>query len=779
MNKTKLLLLFLLSPVIVLGVPIAGVDFSDEFGVSTDVPEDLNLDDSISVSAGWSFPGATGQIIQGDVNADANRDSAPVVKFDGPAGDGVAPAVGDPAPVDGIHQFSIEVGDEELKLNKVSFDFSKATGSGNLRWIAFRTSLDDTLIYSELGQVRPNFTSVELILTGDKYEGLRNQTIDFIWYCGGQGSGDMDVDSIVIDGILLGDLDSDGLPDAFEQILIDADPTDGLETIEDVLPGDDFDSDGSDNLEEFTRSTLPTNPDSDDDGLLDGVESGSGSFISLETDTGTDPLRGDTDDDGLPDGVETNDGSFDDLATDTGSNPLEADSDGDLIPDGYEAMNEQDPNTNDGDADPDADGASNLDEFTNGTLPGNPDSDDDGLLDGVESNSGIFVSASDTGTDPLDADTDDDGLLDGVESNDGSFDDAMDTGSNPLEANTDGDNFRDGAEVMIHGTDPTNGSSFPATQTTVLFLDANGTGTFGSDEVAVALLEDKFGLDKVTVQSAGATVTGDELAYDLLVLSSTPGSGDLRNKFIDSAVPIVNWEEAISDNGAGEFGASIEVMTKSSTTTEMLLGDHPIASGLPETITLYDGAIGQTNSTSLVFGELAVVGTAVQGTGNGGLNIGGDVTGNAMVIAIEAGDGVDPGTGTAGEVAPARRVILPWTDGSLANLTPDGLTLFSNALDWAIGRLGSPVPLQIVSFKVDASTPGNRIGTLVFTSKEGEEYTILTSTDLVDFTFDNATELNTVTGVEGMTTFQIDFNANAIPLTEVKRFFVVREGGEQ
>ena len=40
------------------------------------------------------------------------------------------------------------------------------------------------------------------------------------------------------------DQDGDGLPDAWEQQIIDADPGDGIETIADVLPGDDFDNDG-------------------------------------------------------------------------------------------------------------------------------------------------------------------------------------------------------------------------------------------------------------------------------------------------------------------------------------------------------------------------------------------------------------------------------------------------------------------------------------------------------------------------------------------------------
>jgi hypothetical protein len=43
------------------------------------------------------------------------------------------------------------------------------------------------------------------------------------------------------------------------------------------------------------------------------------------------------------------------------------------------------------------------------------DDDDDGLLDVVETLTGIFASASDTGTDPLDADSDADGYRDGEE----------------------------------------------------------------------------------------------------------------------------------------------------------------------------------------------------------------------------------------------------------------------------------------------------------------------------------------------------------------------------
>lgn len=75
------------------------------------------------------------------------------------------------------------------------------------------------------------------------------------------------------------------------------------------------------------------------------------------------------------------------------------------------------------------------------------DTDGDGLPDVVETDTGVFLSGSDTGTSPTDADTDGDGLLDGVESNSGLFVGPIDYGSNPLKADTNGDGIKDGEAV--------------------------------------------------------------------------------------------------------------------------------------------------------------------------------------------------------------------------------------------------------------------------------------------------------------------------------------------
>jgi len=112
------------------------------------------------------------------------------------------------------------------------------------------------------------------------------------------------------------------------------------------------------------------------------------------------------------------------------------DTDGDGIPDDFE--------TNTGVF---------VSETDTGTDPLNPDTDGDGLQDGVETNTETFVDETDTGTDPLDPDTDGDGLQDSVETNTGTFVDQTDTGTDPLDPDTDDDSMPDGWEAD-HALDP-------------------------------------------------------------------------------------------------------------------------------------------------------------------------------------------------------------------------------------------------------------------------------------------------------------------------------------
>lgn len=280
------------------------------------------------------------------------------------------------------------------------------------------------------------------------------------------------------------DSDSDGLTDAWETangLNPNSDDTDG----DMILDGDeDEDNDFSTNLQEQAAGTNITLPDTDDDGYLDGYETNTGTWVSA-TDTGTNPLNDDTDDDNLEDGVENPDLPFVD-ANQTGSDPNTANSDTDGLPDDVEVALNLDPSDEDSDdnqvnddlEDSDSDGSLNGNELTLGTDPADDDSDDDGYLDGVETNTGIWVNASDTGTDPLDNDTDNDGLLDGVENPDLTFNPlnpAGQPGTSPHLGDTDRD-FRSDSFEISEGSDPTDSNSnTPIDEVTVL------TGLVGGD----------------------------------------------------------------------------------------------------------------------------------------------------------------------------------------------------------------------------------------------------------------------------------------------------------
>ncbi len=186
--------------------------------------------------------------------------------------------------------------------------------------------------------------------------------------------------------------------------------------------------------------------------------------------------------------------------------PNDADADG--MPDIYESANGLNPNARDATLDLDSDGLKNIDEYTLGTQANNPDTDGDGLRDGVETGTGTWVSASNTGTSPLQADTDQDGLKDGVESNSGTFKDAADTGTHPLKSDSDLDGFDDGMEVA-GGFVPTQNTSSPESEVT---LRTAVEFRFNAARGATYRIEGSTNLNEwttveATIAGNGATVT--------------------------------------------------------------------------------------------------------------------------------------------------------------------------------------------------------------------------------------------------------------------------------
>lgn len=185
---------------------IAGSDFSDSgvfnaaggtYDNADSSTDDLDLLDNVSVSD-WSFANG-GSFIAFDANAQVDMPNDNVTKLNG---DGqTQPAVGASAAGYASHSFTLTIAAGfQLDLESATWDFRKATGSTNIRWVAFNTSEDGgNLIYSELGDARPAVQNADVDLTGAQYQGLTG-TVTFSWYAGGQGSGDIDFDTPVING---------------------------------------------------------------------------------------------------------------------------------------------------------------------------------------------------------------------------------------------------------------------------------------------------------------------------------------------------------------------------------------------------------------------------------------------------------------------------------------------------------------------------------------------------------------------------------------------------
>jgi hypothetical protein len=98
------------------------------------------------------------------------------------------------------HTFSIDIlANTRVALTSITFDWRMATGGPNTRWLAFDTSLDSGVIFTEVGLLRNAFDSETIDLSGPLYQDLTG-TVSFNFYAGGTGSGDIDIDTIVLNG---------------------------------------------------------------------------------------------------------------------------------------------------------------------------------------------------------------------------------------------------------------------------------------------------------------------------------------------------------------------------------------------------------------------------------------------------------------------------------------------------------------------------------------------------------------------------------------------------
>ena len=338
---------------------------------------------------------------------------------------------------------------------------------------------------------------------------------------------------------VLEDSDGDGSPDSLPSDY-DGD-NDSIRAPPGLTEDLDDDGDGASDLDEIANGTEPLNPDTDGDGLCDGINAVPGVCFAGPDPYPNDPTMPiDTDGDGLPDDDsgwtgppyadddDDNDG-YSDVSEDAcGSDSLDAssipaDMDGDAICDGD-------------DPDMDGDGIENVNETGDTTVPPgsspiNPDTDGDGICDGPES---PVTSDCAAGPDmfPLDPsaweDTDGDGYPNEL------F--PPSTSVPPLEEDTDDDNdgWSDIDEVSC-GSDPVDGTDMP--------VDENGDGICD----VLDLDWDDDGIPNTNETDTGVYVDSSDTGTDPWN-PDTDGDG-----FCDGPFAVMNGSEMICSAGPDPF----------------------------------------------------------------------------------------------------------------------------------------------------------------------------------------------------------------------------------
>lgn len=204
-------------------------------------------------------------------------------------------------------------------------------------------------------------------------------------------------------------------------------------------------------------------------------------------------------------------------------------------------------------------------------------------------------------------------------------------------------------------------------QVKVLFIGGQPGPTQGADDNVMLFLQNKYGVPNVEYKQASAAVTADADRKNLLVISSTPGSGDIRGKWNNSKIPVINWEEAVMKSTAGDFEFSDSTSKPDTTDINVIDEDHPIMiqTGLANGLQVI-GSLSERN--------------CVNGTIPAGVNVLAEQNGVATCKMVTVAE-----KGTAdfnGNPFPERRAMFPMTNNSFDDLNATGLALFDAYLDW-------------------------------------------------------------------------------------------------
>ena len=167
----------------------------------------------------------------------------------------------------------------------------------------------------------------------------------------------------------------------------------------------------------------------------------------------------------------------------------------------------------------------------------------------------------------------------------------------------------------------------------------------------------------------------DTTGFELIVISSTTLSTNVGFEFTELPIPIINWENALSDELLFSDGGQ----TADSDVIDVLDTSHPMA-----------GLMGLTQTGEVLVRDFPATFHMVEPS---------NLAPDALIIAEDPGSGgaaivvVDTdGELVDGSTATGTRISLFYGDQALLDGTDEGLSILNGAIDYALGNFGGGPP---------------------------------------------------------------------------------------
>jgi hypothetical protein len=203
--------------------------------------------------------------------------------------------------------------------------------------------------------------------------------------------------------------------------------------------------------------------------------------------------------------------------------------------------------------------------------------------------------------------------------------------------------------------------------------------SYGDDGLVFDHLVSVHGAENVSYMMGDEAASDGSSAegFDVVILSSTMASNSIRDKYENTSVGVVNWENALmgsatagnfmmSESGGNQNGISER------TQINILDSAHPLAAGLSGTVTVFNNPQWTQYGLGGLGDGVALIAEATENPDE------------HSIFAADVGDAL-LGDGSDGFPASAagRRVMFFLSDQGFSDLTDDGVKLFDAAVQWA------------------------------------------------------------------------------------------------